>query len=320
MTRLFLQSRCELFIPKSFETRITAEAQQNVGSNAVGRILNSITRTFNNNKMFATIPKWIVVVVEDDVLSSINYTEFGVSGAYGTLIEYLMKGIDNIIKEYMGSSSLPHKVTKYNRPHVLWVEPTLHSKYLNNPLRIKFIRSLHIASMNNNRMVVLPIKQNWNESEPSYVEKNNPNRLSQYGILNYCRALDSTVKYAETKIMRNFGIPLAAVFQKNKQQQEMEKRVTAFERDVIRGANRFQRISMMRQQQTRQQYQEVQRFFNNRQRNNQQRRQDPMPSTSRRDQIPTAGMNRNDGATGNNDENTRQGKKQSCKRCLFTKK
>ena len=82
LSRVFIQIKDSLFIPKNFETRITSEAAISMMSNAVGRIVNSVIRTFNNNR--ETIPKWIVIVPEDNLLTAISYDDFGVSGRTGS--------------------------------------------------------------------------------------------------------------------------------------------------------------------------------------------------------------------------------------------
>ena len=129
-TQTFYQSKNELFIPKYFKTRVTTD--QNRGrSNAIGRMLNSIANTFNIYR--SIIPKWIVIVPENDLINCIQYTEFGISGAYGTIIEYMMKQINQMINTFF-ITDLPLKANRYNLPYVLWVEPTLHLSYTNNSL------------------------------------------------------------------------------------------------------------------------------------------------------------------------------------------
>ena len=230
VARDFINMRDQLFTTKNFETRITCDGvTDNFGSsNAVGRILNTVVRSFNTNRN--VIPKWVVIAPETDIMNSINYTEFGVSGAYGLLIEYMMKEINNLISKILGHD-LPLKANRYNRPHILWVEPTLHQNYPGpeKALRTKFIRSLHTAALNHNRMVVLPIKQNW----PTYEAMITTNgSLNIYGYKMYAKAIDSTIRYADTKLMRNFGLDLHQIFQKQKMQQEMAERLKRFERGI----------------------------------------------------------------------------------------
>ena len=260
---VFTQLGRRLYIPRNFETRITgAQGNNNSISNAVGRTLNSLKSTLNLNRN--VIPKWIVIVPESDIMSSISYTEFGVSGAYGTLIEHLMKQMSSTTKSlYFG---LPTKANKYNWPYFLWIEPTLHVDYMNNALRLKFIRSMYNAAKNfDDKVVILPLKQNCNVQNKAVLT---PSRqLNATGLNNFSIALDNTVRFAETKIMRNFNVPLNQIFMKEQAHNEVESRLTRFENLIHSQADGRQRVSMMRQQQERQQYQQVRRFFENRQHN-----------------------------------------------------
>ena len=125
-----IQMRHHIFLPLNFETRISTEDQHR--GNATGRIINSLNTTFNNNGV--TIPKWVVIIPENDIIRSIEYTEFGVSGTYGMIIEHIMKEMDNAITSFLGPKLL-HKVNRFDHPHILWLEPSLHVCYADNSLR-----------------------------------------------------------------------------------------------------------------------------------------------------------------------------------------
>ena len=254
-----MQLRSQLYVPRNFETRLTHDPAPNAQvGNAIGRIHNSITYSFNMNRN--TIPKWVVIITESDVISNINYSQFGVSGAYGMVIEYSMKQVNNLVNSFLGQN-LPQKANKYNWPNILWIEPTLHSRYQDNSLRIKFIRSLHIAVQNYNRMVVLPLRQHWNDHDDSLVSSG---RLNQNGYNTYCSAMDSTIRFADTKLMRNHGVPMHQIFQKDKIKEDSDSRIYAFEKMVQGNASTFERRTMLRQEQDNQQYQQMRRFYNDR--------------------------------------------------------
>ena len=241
----------------NFETRITSGQLDHAQSNAVSRTMNSLIRSFNSNR--DTIPKWIVIVPEIDIINSISYQEFGVSGAYGLILDYMMKTITNVIKEFKGPN-LPFKATKYDTPHILWIEPSLHVNYGDsNTLRMKFIRSLHAAVQTWENMIVLPMKQNW-ETVGNMPFTNGT--LNQFGMNKFCAALDATVRFAETKLMRNYGMKLHKVFQKEKLQHEMEKRLTEFEQIHTTTSARQQELNRERFQ--RRQFQQIRSFFENR--------------------------------------------------------
>ena len=281
----------ELYVPRYFETRLTA-VQGASTPNAIGRILNSIARTFNIYRY--VIPKWIVIIPETDLIRSVEYTEFGVSGTYGTIIEYMMKEVNNMVKTFLrNDSSL--KNNRYNHPFIVWIEPVLHSGFTDNALRVKFIRSMHNAAQGQERMVILSLKQSWKENDSTLIQPS-LKILNQKGLNLYCTALDNTLRFADTKVMRNYGLPLKNIFQKQKIREEMEKRVTLFEKTSKLMVPQYQQMTMMRQQHYRQQYNQVRRFF---------------------EQRDTNRTNRTD--NDNNRVRARCTNKSTCKRELFKK-
>ena len=223
-------------------------------------MINALNNTFNNNR--STIPKWIVLIPEVDIISSIDYTEFGVSGAYGMLIDHIIKEIDSTIKYF--TANLPYKANKYGRPYVLWLEPTLHINYVDNELRVKFTRSLHAAIQNNTRHVALPLRQFWNENDLNVVFS--AGSVTRQGMALFTKAMDATVRFADTKLMRNYGVPFVQIFQKEKLTKDCESRIAQFQTKLTR--NQAKKKSMLKQQQMRQQFQQIRRFFERREENN----------------------------------------------------
>ena len=302
MARHFISLREEMYTPLNFETKITSSHADHAGSNAVGRTVNSLIRCFNSNR--DTIPKWVVVITEFDIINSISYKDFGVSGAYGLVLEHMMKTITNSIKEFTGGN-LPFKATKDGRPHILWIEPSLHVNYANNQLRMKFIRSLHSAVQNRENMVVLPLKQNWETVGSMPITNGN---LNQHGMNKFCAAMDATIRFAETKLMRNYGVPFKQIFQKEKILQEMETRLTEFEHTNTTVMARQQQLNRERFQ--RQQFQRIRGFFEN--------RLGPQPLGSpTRHQVGRRNAQVNNRNNNNHGRNG-QGHAGTCRRTLFT--
>ena len=258
----------DMFMVKAFKTMIFAGSDlpnlvhrnsyrgntagcsnHNEQGNVISRLLSNFARAINTQRK---IPKWVVIIPEANLLNCVNYTQFGVSEAYGIAIEYIMSNIDSMIQDFIGNN-LPPKANKYNWPNFLWVEPTLHMGYDNNPLRIKFTKSLHIASMMHDRAVVLPLRLMWSDNSPNMIDNVN-NRLSHAGLNTFWRGVDQLIRFAETKIMRNYGLPIKQVFQKPKLQKESEQFFDQFEKRMAA------RRDLTRQLQLNQ----VVRFFNNR--------------------------------------------------------
>ena len=143
----------------------------------------------------------------------------------------MMASIDNVIKEFMGKGQVHGKINKYDWPYVLWVEPVVHQNLSTSNLRAKFLRGLYTAAQMHQRMLILPFRSGWNNEAPALV---NNNCLTHIGLHAYWAAVDSTIKFADTKVMRNFGLKFCQVFQKDKLQTDAEARMVKFEMKINR--------------------------------------------------------------------------------------
>ena len=219
-----LAARNDSFMKNAFETSIHASsATDTPNRNVISRITNNIIRAINTKR---EIPKWIVIIPEADLLNCVNYTQFGVSAAYGMVLEFIMASTEKALQQFFGT--LPQKANKYHWPYILWIEPTLHMSYTDNELRIKFLKSLHTVSLMHDRVIVLPLRQMWSDNSPNMVDTRF-NRLFPQGLTALWRGIDQAVRFADTKIMRNFGLPIKQVFQKPKLQKESIAAIEQFE-------------------------------------------------------------------------------------------
>ena len=134
----------------------------------------------------------------------------------------------------------------------MWIEPTLHMKYSNNHLRGKFAKSLHIASQMHDRAIVVPLRQMWSDNSPNMIDSVR-NRLTFSGLSTFWRGVDQAVRFADTKMLRNFGINLKQVFQKPKLQKESEEAFDHFEKRLAARRDLTRQLQMN----------QVVRFFNN---------------------------------------------------------
>ena len=229
----------------NFETTIDINQRR---GNVLSRLINNFARAINTQRR---IPKWVLIIPESNFLDCVNYNQFGISEAYGIAIEYIMSNMDNMIQQFMGHD-FPQKANKYNWPYYLWVEPTLHMGYDNNPLRIKFSKSLHIASTMHDRSIVLPLRLMWSDNSPNMIDSIN-NRLSPAGLTTFWRGIDQLIRFADTKVMRNFGLPLKQIFHKQKLQKEFEQAADLFEKRLAAKRDLTRQLQMN----------QLVRYFNN---------------------------------------------------------
>ena len=315
-----LSARNDTYMYNMFETSIYASSNDdnaarnsnNPRYNPISKLINNFARALNENKK---IPKWVVVVPESDYLNSANnYTQFGISEAYGILIEYAMSTMDKMIEDLMGDN-LPHKANKYNWPYFLWIEPTLHMKYANNNLRGNFSKSLHIASLMHDRVIVLPLRQMWSDSSPNIFDVSQ-NRLTFPGLSTFWKGVDQAVRFADTKLLRNFGVSIRQVFNKPKFQKESEEVFENFEKRLAARRDLTKQLQMN----------QVVRFFNNQMQrldNPRTRGQPGLGQQGRTAENGRGGQNNNNNTEPTeprNGNNRHRHHKSTCRKQLFKKK
>ena len=129
---------------------------------------------------------------------------------------------------------------------------------------MKFIKSLHIVAKTQQKMIILPLRQYWSESDTSYFTT--PAYLNQKGLSIFCQALDATTRFADTRLMRNHGMSISQVFQKDKLQEQMEQRLIKFETGST-SLGTSSTVSLPdhpRQRQLNEQFQQIRNFFESR--------------------------------------------------------
>ena len=215
------------FITRNFETSIIAGSTASQNGSVIGRICNSLTTSFNNKQY---LPKWIVIIVENDVINGLPYHQSGCSEIYGQIIEYMMSKFTSTVATIQ--RNYPPKAMKFTWPHFLWIEPSINTNHQDTTLRMKFIRSLHAVSMSHNNMLVLPLKQGWDTNNPEYFLWHQQ-RITPKGLRALWSAIDNTIRFADTKLMRNHGLFLHNAFQKSRIALEMNGRLSNYERSTL---------------------------------------------------------------------------------------
>ena len=155
------------------------------------------------------LPKWLFVVVEDDMLRNLNLKhDEGVSITFGKAIDWVMTEHLRAITRF--KSFMPIRAKKYNWPMIAWIIPSLHVNYFNFDMRKKFIRSLRLAADNHN-LAVIPLKQAWDHRD----SKNFMVKFQRYtpiGLTCLWTSIDRAIKYADYKCIRNYGKALHELF------------------------------------------------------------------------------------------------------------
>ena len=214
--------RGKLFITKNFETSfITTDPARN--PSIISRVRNAFIEKYNAKGI---LPKWVAIILEGDLIDSLPSTKFGMSEAYGTVLDYIMSGFDAAVQSIQ--EGYPLKAKKFKWPFFLWIEPSLNVNYQNDSLRSKFIKSLHIVSQMHDNTITLPLKNGWSE-EDNQLFNWHRQKFTQKGLIEFWNAVDQTIKFADMKLMRNHGPLLKDIFQKEKLEKDAISRVSVWE-------------------------------------------------------------------------------------------
>ena len=175
---------------------------------------NGLSRLRNNlifaTKKMGTLPKLIVVVIEDDVIKFLDkYGKInrkagekilGESDAYGRAAHWLLNEYKKVITSFKDLLNNKNKRPKW--PHVLWLLPSTNVGYFNNDQRRKFGDALASLVRLYDDMSALGFGQSWTYSDNN-VFLRAYNRFTTSGLSSFWRATDRTTRYCLAKAFNN---------------------------------------------------------------------------------------------------------------------
>ena len=167
----------------------------NMDSSIFGRQRNLIVSAVNENKY---LPKLVVLVPDDDIVDYLA-TKRDLSFLAGRMIDWMMKQCSRIVmarKEFLQS-----KTKRNNFPHFVWIEAPLHIFFKNNDERRKFNDCLKAMGKLHDDVSVLELKKVWDPEDTSLYVKD-ANMFSSKGFNKYWEAVDRSIKFADTTIVK----------------------------------------------------------------------------------------------------------------------
>ena len=127
--------------------------------------------------------RYIIVVLDDDLISYLDFAEDGMATLLGTWIEWLASAFRDLIQQRL--KQLPDKSKKFT-PFLYWVAAPTHTYFdkVINQQRIKFNLSFEsvIRARENENMQVMKLKDIWNSKDSTLIINN---RMSEHGLTVY---------------------------------------------------------------------------------------------------------------------------------------
>ena len=158
-------------------------------TNMLSRIINTFTQAVNTR---GKLPAYIVVVLDDDIISRLDYIGFGISSMMGEWLRYLIKNINEICLER--KKQLPLKAIKEHYPVIYWSTAPHHMHLTNNPIRSKFNNCLESILKLYKNMHPLKMKEVWDYNNAHLVIRGT-GAITSYGLNKYWSSIDAVVQY-----------------------------------------------------------------------------------------------------------------------------
>ena len=180
------------FIHSNYEVRNQCNSRYTSAStNLLQRLQNTFAMALNKRKN-EPLPKYWIVVLDDDVISFLNYTGEGVSELYREMLTWLVDQLITLIQDK--KKLLPSRAQAADEPFIYWVAAPIHQKFTadRNELRIKFNKCLESILKITPGMRLIKFKDNWPVKDSSLVSND---KFTERGMDMYWRAIDASFKF-----------------------------------------------------------------------------------------------------------------------------
>ena len=176
------------YVKEKFEVSVYCNSR--FISNELNIIIRMKTALLTAIEKKIKLPKYVVIVLENDVVEYARYNGSGISGILGRYTEGLTAAIQKIIQAQ--KEQLPLKAKREGYPVIYWVNAVHHKSFANSSLRTKFNHCLEAAVNMYDSMRVIKIKEIWSYDDLALV---NNNEMTPTGLSAYWKAVDALIRF-----------------------------------------------------------------------------------------------------------------------------
>ena len=177
------------YIAENFDASIfTCGKNGNIRS-VLGRFKNTFATAINDS---GWLPKYIVVVIEDDILRCVNFPEPGFSELFGHCLHWLAFQYKTMIDER--KEQLPVRAKRHMHPLVFWATLPLHKNFDDNETRDKFNQCLESVIDVFPEMKVLKLRKKFTYDDNSISVQG---RFTASGNNAICASIDEAIQFWE---------------------------------------------------------------------------------------------------------------------------
>ena len=186
----FKKWKTPMYIKENYEISCFCSSKYNDKNvNALSRLQITLAAAINK---VSILPNYIFIIIDDDMINYLSYQGSGFSSLMGEWIEWLIKGLQEMIQAC--KENLPKKCKSDYNPQVYWVAAPKHSgfSFEVGDLRTKFNFCLESVIKQNKNMRVIKFKDNWRFEDKELVVNN---KFTIEGMYSYWRAVDAAFKF-----------------------------------------------------------------------------------------------------------------------------
>ena len=218
--------RDNLFTTNSFETSVFSSGTHSANRSVMCRLVNCFINAFNTKMK---IPKWIVIVMEDDLIRNLPTRNKGMTAAYKKSISWMMTEQKKAVNRF--KCYLPTRAKKHmNWPMIVWITPTLHVFYHNFNQRKKCTRALRAAA-DDHDIIILPLRQVWDYKNTDLFTAAQL-KYTNTGLTTLWTAVDRSIKFVDQRVSRNPGKGLSELFCNDHNEEDIFTQTSA-EREAV---------------------------------------------------------------------------------------
>ena len=200
-------------IKKIFDVTVFAATRfSTFEGNAHARFRNSLVRAIQQK---ATIPRYIALLCEDDLIKDIPYHGPKLREAYGKSITWILNEFRRIIRSF--KEIFPEKAVRDDRPQFIIIQPTQHQNYRNGDERKAFGDAVAAIAPLFPNTTSLMLKQLWDPRNKTYYSTESKKFTAQ-GIKALWMAVDRTLLYGHKAITAKLNKAIALNYQSNLRQ------------------------------------------------------------------------------------------------------
>ena len=162
--------------------------------NVIGFVRNNLVEKINDQ---ITFPKYIIVVLDADIVKSIHNYKTGASQAYGAAIDWLVTEFHRITTAH--KEKLPSRSRKFKYPQILWVPAVLHDQFTDNVYREKYNKCLVSVVEMFREMHILNL-HSWDTLDVNCISNN---KMTAIGLEKYWEAINDAFQAWDKEQMRS---------------------------------------------------------------------------------------------------------------------